>query len=161
MIPATFVTKEAKMAQIVESIEIARRPEDVFAYVTDPAHLPDWQESVVSVRRQDEGPVGAGSRVVITRRIGRMERTMTSELGDFNPPKTWKVRGLDGPIRGMVNGTVEPLDNGERSRVTIALDLQGRGIGKLLLPLVVHRQAAAEMPTNMRNLKQRLESGTA
>ena len=38
------------MAPIVNSVEISRRPEDVFAYVTDPTHLPEWQESVVSVR---------------------------------------------------------------------------------------------------------------
>jgi len=37
------------MAPIVESIEISRSPEDVFPYVTDPSHLPEWQESVVSV----------------------------------------------------------------------------------------------------------------
>ncbi len=31
------------MALIVESIEISRRPEDVFSYVTDPSRLPEWQ----------------------------------------------------------------------------------------------------------------------
>ena len=31
------------MAPIVESIEISRSPEDVFSYVTDPSHLPEWQ----------------------------------------------------------------------------------------------------------------------
>jgi uncharacterized protein YndB with AHSA1/START domain len=62
------------MAPIVESIEIARRPEEVFAYMTDPEHLVDWQESLVSVRREGEGPVVVGSRIVTTRRIGRGER---------------------------------------------------------------------------------------
>jgi uncharacterized protein YndB with AHSA1/START domain len=38
------------MAPIVSSIEISRRPEDVFTYLTNPSHLPDWQESAVSVR---------------------------------------------------------------------------------------------------------------
>jgi len=148
------------MTPIVESIEIARRPEDVFSYVTDPGHLPDWQESVVSVRRESEGPVVAGSRVVVTRRVGRRDRAMTVELSELNPPNSWAVRGVDGPIRGMVQGTVEPLENGERSRVTIKLDFEGHGIGKLLVPLVVRRQAASEMPRNERKLKERLESGT-
>lgn len=147
------------MTPIVESIEIARRPEDVFSYVTDPGHLPDWQESVVSVRREDEGPVVAGSRVVVTRRIGRSNRSMTVEVSELDPPNGWAVRGVDGPIRGMVQGTIEPLQNGERSRVTIKLDFEGHGIGKLLIPLVVRRQAAAEMPRNQRKLKERLESG--
>ena len=43
--------------------------------------------------------------------------------------------------------------------MTIDLDFEGHGIGKLLVPLVVRRQAQKELPTNLRNLKERLESG--
>jgi uncharacterized protein YndB with AHSA1/START domain len=148
------------MAPIVESIEISRRPEDVFSYVTDPSRLPEWQESVVSVRREGEGdaPVAVGSRVVVTRRVGRREVAMTTELTELNPPSGWAGRGIDGPVRGIVKGTIEPLGDGERSRLTIALDFEGHGIGKLLVPLVVRRQAQAEMPRNQQKLKQRLES---
>jgi len=69
------------------------------------------------------------------------------------------VRGIDGPIRGIVKGTVDGLGDDARSRVTIELDFEGHGLGKLLVPLVVRRQAQKEMPRNLRNLKQRLESG--
>jgi uncharacterized protein YndB with AHSA1/START domain len=146
-----------KMAPIVNSVEISRRPEDVFAYVTDPTHLPEWQESVVSVRA--DGPFTVGSRAVVTRRVGRMERPMTSEIAELNPPSAWAIRGVDGPVRGNVKGTIEPIGDGQSSRVTIALDLEGHGIGKILLPLVVRRQAEAQMPGNMQRLKERLESG--
>jgi hypothetical protein len=147
------------MAPIVESIEISRRPEDVYPYVTDPAHLTEWQESVVSVRREDSGPITAGSRAVVTRRVGRLERAMTNELAELNPPRSWAVRGIDGPVRGNVNGTIEPLEDGARSRVTIELDFEGHGIGKLLVPLVVRKQAQKEVPRNLQKLKQRLEGG--
>jgi uncharacterized protein YndB with AHSA1/START domain len=145
------------MAPIVNSIEISRRPEDVFTYLTNPSHLPDWQESAVSVR--GDSPLAVGSQVVVTRRVGRMERSMTNEVTELDPPKSWSLRGTDGPIRGRVKGTVEPLGEGDRSRVTLALDFEGRGIGKILLPLVVRRQVQAEMPRNMEKLKERLESG--
>jgi uncharacterized protein YndB with AHSA1/START domain len=145
------------MAAIVESIEISRSPEDVFSYVTDPSRLPDWQESVVSVRRQDDAPITVGSRAVVTRRVGRRERTMTTEVGELNAPRHWAVRGIDGPVRGNVKGTIEPLDDGARSRVTIELDFEGHGIGKLLVPLVVRRQAQKEVPRNQQKLKERLE----
>jgi uncharacterized protein YndB with AHSA1/START domain len=145
------------MAPIVNSIEISRRPEDVFAYLTNPSHLPEWQESAVAAR--GDTPLTLGQRVVVTRRVGRRERTMTNEVTELNPPKSWSLRSTDGPIRANVKGTVEPLAEGERSRVTIALDFEGHGIGKLLLPLVVRRQAQAEMPRNMQKLKERLESG--
>ncbi len=149
------------MAAIVESIEIARPPEDVFPYVTDSSRLAEWQESIVSTRLEGGGPPTVGSRVSVTRRIGRAERTMTVELTELNPPRSWAVRGIDGPIRGNVRGTIEPLDDGARSRVTIELDLEGHGIGKLLVPLVVRRQAQKELPKNQQNLKERLESGAA
>jgi hypothetical protein len=44
--------------------------------------------------------------------------------------------------------------------VTLELDFEGHGIGKLLVPLVVRRQAQKELPKNVQNLKVRLESAT-
>jgi hypothetical protein len=113
----------------------------------------------VSVRREENTPIAVGSRVVVTRRVGRCKLAMTMELAELTPPSSWAVRGIDGPVRGIVKGTVEPVGDGERSRVTIALDFAAHGIGKLLVPLVVRRQAQAEMPKNQRKLKEQLESG--
>ena len=144
------------MAPIVASAEISRRPEDVFLYVTDPLHLPDWQESVVSVKRDATAPAGGRSRVVVTRRVGPREMNMTAEIS-HDPPRGWSVRGLDGPVRGNVKGTIEPQNDGNRSRVTIELDFEGHGIGKLLVPLVVRRQAQKELPKNVQKLKENLE----
>jgi hypothetical protein len=91
--------------------------------------------------------------------MGPREQPMTSELAELNPPRSWAVRGVDGPVRGNVNGTIEPLESGERSRVTISLDFEGHGIGKVLVPLVVRRTAQAEVPRNLQKLKERLEGG--
>jgi uncharacterized protein YndB with AHSA1/START domain len=146
------------VAPIVASAEISRRPEDVFLYVTDPSHLPEWQESVVRVKTDDTAPAGGGSRVVVTRRVGPREMNMTAEI-NRDPPRSWSVRGLDGPVRGNVKGTIEPLNDGNRSRVTIELDFEGHGIGKLLVPLVVRRQAQKELPKNVQTLKAILERG--
>jgi uncharacterized protein YndB with AHSA1/START domain len=147
------------MAPIVSSIEVDRPPEAVFSYVTDPSRLAEWQDSLVSSRAEDGGPPAVGSRAVMVRRVGRRERTMTMEMTSISPPRSWSARGIDGPIRAIVNGTVEPLDDGARSRVTIELDFEGHGLGKLLVPLVVRRQAQQELPKNVRNLKQQIESG--
>jgi uncharacterized protein YndB with AHSA1/START domain len=146
------------MAPIVVSVEISRPPADVFAYVTDPSYLPLWQESVVRVD-SDDASTHVGTRVVVVRRVGRREMVSAAEVDEFQPPTHWGVRGVDGPVRGDVTGTIEPLDNGTRSRVTLALELKGHGIGRLLLPLFVQRQAQKEMPQNAQNLKELLESG--
>jgi uncharacterized protein YndB with AHSA1/START domain len=149
------------MAPLVHTVEIDRRPEDVFAYVTDPSRFPEWQDAVVSARPQGSGELQQGSRILLTRRIGKREQTMTSELTDYSPPRSYAFRVLDGPVRAFGNGRFEPLDDGSRTRFTFELDFKGHGIGKLLVPLVVRKQAQAELPQSHANLKQRLESGTA
>ena len=144
------------MTSIVASTEISRNPDDVFAYVTDPTRLPEWQESVIKAE-SSQTPARVGTRARVTRRVGRRELTQSAELADLTPPTRWVVRGLDGPVRGNVTGRIEPLDDGTRSRATIELELEGHGIGKLLLPLFVQRKAQDEMPRNMQRLKEQLE----
>jgi uncharacterized protein YndB with AHSA1/START domain len=147
------------MAPIVQTIDISRRPEDVFSYVTDPSHFPQWQESAVSVRREGDGPLVVGSRAVVTRRVGPRVLPSTEEVTDVSPPRHFGFRGIGGlPVVATVDGVVEPLDNGERSRVTLSFDLQGRGLGKLLVPLVVRRQVRRQLPRNEQKLKQVLEA---
>jgi hypothetical protein len=105
----------------------------------------------------DSVPTRVGSRCTTVRKIGGSEREVVTEITEYDPPRRWADRGISGPIRAIVEVTVEPLADSSRSRVTIELDFTGHGIGRLLVPLVVRRQAASEMPRNMQRLKQRLE----
>jgi uncharacterized protein YndB with AHSA1/START domain len=150
--------EEAPVAPIVHSVEIARSPEEVFAYVTDLPRFSEWQEGVVQARVEGEGPLRAGSRTTMTRKVGGREQTMTAEMTDYSPPQTFAFRGIEGPIRPSGKGRIEPVGDG-RSRFTFELDFEGRGFGKLLLPLV-RRQAKKELPQSHQNLKERLERET-
>ena len=105
---------------------------------------------------EGEGPHRPGDICLTTRRIGFAERAVTSEVTHVDAPRTWGVRGIDGPIRATVNVTVSPLEEGRRSRVQIELEFVGRGTGKLLVPIAV-RDARKEMPANLQRLKERLE----
>jgi hypothetical protein len=147
------------MAPIVESIEISRRPEDVFSYATDFSHFPEWQGGVESVRRESPAPLAVGSRAMVTRRLGRRRLPRTEEITELTPPWTWAVRGVGGPLIAIAKGRIEPLEGGKRSRVTIALEFEGHGIGRLLVPLIVRRQARKQLPRNEEKLKQLLERG--
>jgi uncharacterized protein YndB with AHSA1/START domain len=143
---------------ITTSTEVDRPAADVFAYATDPTRFREWQQGVVDGRMDHPGTPSVGAHCLTTRRIGRANRSSTSEVVRIDPPTAWGVRGIDGPIRAIVDLTVEPL-SAERSRLTITVDFAGHGIGKLLVPLVVRREARREMPTNLAALKRRLEHG--
>jgi uncharacterized protein YndB with AHSA1/START domain len=146
------------MAPITTTTEVARPAEEVFAYVTDPRTMYEWQRGCVS-GHMDAPTTRVGSKCTTIRRIGGREREVTTEITEYDPPRRWADRGIDGPIRALVAVTVEPLADASRSQLTIELDFTGHGIGRLLVPLVVRRQAAREMPENLRRLKQRVEVG--
>jgi hypothetical protein len=85
---------------IVTSAEIERPAAEVFACATGPARFREWQQGVADGHM--DGPAdgtrspAAGARCVTTRRIGGASRPATAELVHIDPPRTWRVRGIDG-----------------------------------------------------------------
>ena len=149
------------MAPIVDTVEIAKSTQEVFAYLDDLSRHGEWQTQIESVEVLTEGPTRVGSRAVDTRRVPGGRRKITYEITEHDPPRRAAFRGLDGPIRPRGSVTVEPLDDGTRSRVTLELDLVGYGlVGKLLAPLA-RSDARKHIPEDQARLKERLESGAA
>jgi hypothetical protein len=144
------------MAPIITTIKVDRAADKVFAYATDPTLFREWQQGVTDGHMEAHGTPTVGTRCHTIRRIGRADRLSVSEITHIDPPNTWGVRGIDGPIRAVVDLTVQPLTP-DTSQLTISVDFTGHGIGKILVPLIVRREAAKEMPTNLATLKQRLE----
>ncbi len=146
------------MAPITETIEINRRPEDVFAYLDDVQRHGEWQEQIVDVEPQGDQPMGVGKRVRETRRVPGGNRSMTYEITAHDPPRQSSFRVLDGPIRAVGTVSVEPIDDGSRTRLTITIDFEGHGIaGKVLLP-VAKTQARKQIPKDQARMKELLES---
>jgi uncharacterized membrane protein len=147
------------MAPIRESVEIDRRPEDVFAYLDDVERHGEWQEQIVDVRRQTDGPTRVGTHVAEKRRVPGGDRKMTYEITEHDPPRRSSFRVLDGPVRAAGTVKVEPVGDGSRSKVSIELDFEGHGFGKLIAPMV-RSQARRQVPKDQARLKERLESGS-
>ena len=145
---------------ITESIEIARPPEEVFAYLNDLSRNGEWQTQIVTSRVETEGPTRVGTRVSEKRRMGNREQDSTYEITEHDPPRLIAFRSLEGPIRPIGKETLEPIDGGARTRLTLELDFEAHGAGKMLLPLV-RSQTKKQVPKDQQALKERLESGAA
>ena len=142
---------------INETIEIGRPPAEVFAYVSDMARHPEWQEKLLAATVEGEGPIRVGTRVKQTRRVGGGSRSFTLEVTEHDPPSRLAFRGIDGPVRPHGRITFEPLEGGQRTRYSAQLDFEGHGLGVLLAPLV-RRDAGRQLPDSLRRLKQKLEA---
>jgi uncharacterized protein YndB with AHSA1/START domain len=147
------------MAPIVETIEISRSPDDVFAYLDQLARHGEWQQSIVSTSDVTSGPVRVGTRATDLRRgPGGMKVRVTYEIVEHDPPRRTRFEGVNGPVRVAGTVTVEPVDGGAKSKVRLELEFVGRGIGKLFAPMA-RRQAVRLVPGDQQRLKQRLEAG--
>ena len=146
------------MTKIVNSIEIARSPEDVFAYIDQLERHGEWQSQIVSVQRDTEGPTRVGSRATDVRRVPIGKQSVTYEITEHDPPRKASFKGVNGPVRPVGTVTVEPGGEG-RSKVTLELDLQGYGLLGMLFAPLARAQARKLVPEDQKRLKERLESG--
>jgi uncharacterized membrane protein len=143
---------------INETIDIDRPPAEVAAYLDDLTRHPEWQDNLVDVKVETDGPTRVGTRMKQTRRVGGGTRTFTLEITEHDLPNRVAFIGIDGPIRPHGTITLEPLDGGQRTRYSAELDFEGHGLGMLLVPLV-RRDARKQLPQNLQHLKQKLEAG--
>src|SRR5688500_4233354 len=78
-----------------QQIEIARSPEEVFAYLTDPSKLSTWQDAG-EVTQLTPGPLGVGTRLREIHHLGR-RRVEITEFVVYEPGRRFDIRMVEGP----------------------------------------------------------------
>jgi carbon monoxide dehydrogenase subunit G len=127
------------------TIEIARTPEDVFSYLTDPSNVPDWQAGVKSAELRD-------GRIEESRSLFGKEFHTTLEIVEQEEPRLFTLRAVGGPVPFTVRHELEPADSGTRLTVTADGDVPGFAAGFLT------RRAEKQFRHDFERLKQILES---
>jgi uncharacterized membrane protein len=136
------------------SIDIEAPPAKVFAVLCDVEAWPEWNASVTSLKRMDEGPFGLGSRATVVQpklRPAVWQVTAFAEGSRF----TWVTAGPGILTEG--DHVINPA--GEGSRVTLTLRFSG-----LLAPLVsrIYRKLSRRyLALEAHGLKARCENRAA
>jgi carbon monoxide dehydrogenase subunit G len=137
------------------SIAIERPPEDVFAYLADVSNLTEWQSGVHSAEIEGGGAATAGARVVESRTMLGKEMTTTLEIVDFEPPRLFTLRALDGPALLTIRHELEPSGGETELRVVVEGDVKhmpGFAAGLMM------RGAERQFRRDFERLKRLLES---
>jgi carbon monoxide dehydrogenase subunit G len=101
------------------TIEIARPPEDVFGYLADVSNLTEWQSGVHLAEIEGGGAAAAGAHVLETRTLLGKELATTLEIVDFEPPRLFTLRALDGPALLTVRHELAPSGGGTELHVIV------------------------------------------
>ena len=137
-----------------QSIEIARSPADVFAFLTDPSKLALWQDAE-EVTQLTPGPLGTGSRLREVHRSLGKRRVEITEFVVYEPGRRFDIRVVDGPpLDGRWD--FEPSPGGTRLTFTPIPRLTG--VLARLEPAMVFATLLV-FGRYHRRLKRALESG--
>jgi carbon monoxide dehydrogenase subunit G len=127
------------------TIEIARTPEDVFAYLTDVSNVPAWQSGVRTAELHD-------GRIDETRSLFGRELHTSLEIVEQEEPRLFTLRALNSPIAFTVRHVLEPA--GDRTRLTVRAEAEMHGFASGLL----RRRAEKQFRKDFDRLKQILEA---
>jgi uncharacterized protein YndB with AHSA1/START domain len=127
----------------------------VFAYLTDPDTLPEWQATALAVRLETDGPMRPGSRVRETRTFLGRQMDATMEVLEHDPPRRFAIRSSSGPVPLEVTNALR--EEGEATRIDTVIEAEPGGFFRLAEPLVA-RAVERELRNNLETLKDVLES---
>lgn len=141
------------MIEVRQSVEIARTPEEVFAYVTDPAQLSTWQDAE-EVSQLTPGAIGPGTRFREIHKVFGIRRTEITEVVVFEPGRRFDIRVLEGP---PVDGRWDFEAAGAGTRLTLTPTARLPGPLRVAEPLMAFMTALV-FGRFHRRLKRALEA---
>ena len=142
------------MIRIEHSIVIGRPLDDVFAYLTTPWNMPEWQEAVLEASTIDDVPIGADTRVRVRRRFMGQIVTLVLETTEFTPNERFSFASESGPI--ALSGTVAVGSHKRGTSVVFTVSGEAEGLFSLVGPFI-EQIVRSETVENASRLKEILE----
>ena len=126
------------MAGRFEATAVIDRPiEEVFAFLADGENDPKFSPRVLEIHKTTDGPPGVGTIYASTVKDAGMKTTREFKLTEFEPPTRIRWAEISKNLIMAAEGGYDLAPEGEGTRVTIYNVLEGRGLGKLLIPLAL------------------------
>ena len=147
------------MARIEVGIDLDATVDHVWNVVEPVERHVDWMADAVAIRFVNEQRRGVGTTFLCDTKVGPITLTDKMEITEWEPGRVMGVRHV-GVVTGTGRFTLEPIDDGRRTRFTWTEDLRfpwwlgsrlGEAIGGKIVMKAIWRR-------NLRVLKRLVES---
>ena len=122
------------------TVDIDRSNEEVFAFLAEGQNDRKFSPRIIEITKTTPGEPGVGTVYRSTARDLGLTAEHEIKLTEFQPPT--RIRWVElskGPVF-ITEGGYDLAPTNGTTRLTFFNDLEGRGLGKLLLPLVLRIQ---------------------
>lgn len=148
-----------------ESIVIPVAPEEVFDYLNDPTHMPEWDATILSTELEGDGPVRVGTRFKGKSRILGRTFDWKAEVTEDERPTKQSIKSVEGKIDFTGTYTLSPEAGGTRLNYHLESGAGLGGVfGRIADPLVnkaYARQVRANLATLSEILTEHKDPGAA
>lgn len=144
------------MAEFAFTVDIERPVSDVFAYMTDPSRLSEWQSDVLEA--VPDGALAPGATVREVRRFLGRRMEFVQEVTEFEPDRRLAMRTRSGPF--PLAATIDFEARGSATTVSFRAEANDPGrFFKLAEPVVV-RVAERQVRNQFQTAKDILEASS-
>jgi carbon monoxide dehydrogenase subunit G len=147
------------VSEVSATIDIAARPEEIWAVIMDPSRFGDW----VSIHRKlcsaDDGPLRAGFQVEQRLALRGAPFTVHWTLTELEEPHlgTWEGKGPAGSYARVTNKLQANGDGGTHYEYENQFEAPGGVMGRVASRLLVGGMPEREARKSLQNLKKLLE----
>jgi uncharacterized protein YndB with AHSA1/START domain len=146
------------MLRVEASVEIARSPEDVFAFACEIDKLPLWLTGIIEAKQITEGAFQKGTEFEHVHTFLGKRFTARYETTEYEADRRIAFRSISGPIDLETWVTYERVNGGTRVRQVVEGD--PRGFFKVAEPVLV-KLVGRQLKGSLENLKDILEADGA
>lgn len=143
------------MIEVRAAVSVDRPPEEVFAYLADMAHNPEWQRGMQECRWTSDPPLRLGSTYDQRARFLGREIVSSFEVTEFEPGAHIRIRSTAGTMPLDITREVAANRSGG-SEVSAIVRGDASGVFRIAAP-IMRMIVGASVRGDYRRLKERLE----
>jgi carbon monoxide dehydrogenase subunit G len=136
------------------TVHVERSPAQVWAFMMDFTKAPSWRRGVREMRVLTDGPLRAGTELLVTFELAGGARTARCEVWAFETARRFGLRSTTRKATGTYEYLLAP--DGGGTAITFTCDLRPRGVMWLLAPMMI-RSNRERFAHHLPNLKREVE----